>query len=334
MSGLQIAWFVLIGVLLAGYVILDGYDLGIGFWHLLSRSEEDRKAMRQAIAPYWDANEVWLITAGGALFAAFPMVYATVFSGFYLALLLVLFALMFRAVSIEFVEHVPDANGRRFWGAMFGIGSLVPALLFGVAMGNILMGLPLDGKGNYTGTFFDLLNPYSLLIGLTGFALMAMHGALFLGIGRTGPLADKAHKWAKASWLLFIVAFIAAAGIALSGSAGLAVKATGSTVADILLVGTLVVALILGVYVMRNRAKAAFLWSCALIVFIFATIAAALFPRFVPARSGGVSLTLANSSSSPLTLAIMLGVALVGVVVMLGYTIWVRRAFRNVQVEY
>lgn len=334
MSALQVAWFALIGILLAGYVILDGYDLGVGFWHLLSRSETERKALRRSIAPYWDANEVWLITAGGALFAAFPMVYATVFSGFYLPLMLVVFALIFRAVSIEFVEHATSPGTKRAWEIAFGLGSVLPALLFGVAMGNILRGLPLDASGNYTGTFFDLLNPYSLLIGVAGFALFAMHGALFVQLGSDRGLAAKAKKWALWSWAFYLV-LLATCHIATSSAAGGLVANIAKTpvlwsLYPLVLISTVGVGVLNG----AGRVRQAFVCSCASIVLLIFTLAAALFPNLVPALDNGKSLTLANSSSSPLTLAIMLGVALVGMVVVLGYTIWVRLAFRGGSVEY
>lgn len=335
MSALQITWFALIAVLLAGYVILDGYDLGIGFWHLISRSATERKVLRRAIAPYWDANEVWLITAGGALFAAFPMVYATVFSGFYLALLLVVFALIFRAVSIEFVEHASSPRMKRFWEVAFGLGSSLPALLFGVAMGNILRGLPLDAKGNYTGTFFDLLNPYALLIGVTGFALFAMHGALFVQLGPNEGIRMRARKHALWSGIAYAVLIVACAITTYATTPRLFEHFRHSIWPCAALAVTLVW-LLQSMHLNRiEHPKPAFLFSCASIALLFATLAAALFPNFVPSRNGtGPSLTLANSSSSPLTLAIMLGVALVGMVVVVGYTIWVRRTFRGETVEY
>lgn len=329
MSALQIAWFALIGILLAGYAILDGYDLGVGFWHLLSRSKDERKALRSAIAPYWDANEVWLITAGGALFAAFPMVYATVFSGFYLPLMLVVFALMFRAVSIEFVEHASSPRMKRFWEIAFGVGSTLPALLFGVAMGNILRGLPLDPSGNYTGTLFDLLNPYSLLIGVTGFALFAMHGALFVQMTQQGELAGRAKLRAGRSLAVLSLLLVASAAATLRygvpGHLGL------FSILACLLPIALLIALI-GALIRSNAPRRAFLCSSALIALLFAAISVFLFPNLIPATSGS-SLTAADSSS-PLTLGIMLGIALVGMTIVLVYTIWVRRVFRGGSVEY
>lgn len=335
MSILQIAWFVLIGVLLAGYVILDGYDLGVGFWHLLSRSESERKVLRRAIAPYWDANEVWLITAGGALFAAFPMVYATVFSGFYLALMLVVFALIFRAVSIEFVEHAPSPGTKRFWEVAFGLGSALPALLFGVAMGNVLRGLPMDASGNYTGTFLDLLNPYSLLIGLTGFALFASHGQLFPLMRANTPPEECAIKRSQRSFGAYYLLLMVSVAATIATQPHLMTSFAAMPVLLAFPFFALMGGPVIAIFIGQLKFGRAFTASCVSIVLLFATLAAALFPNFVPALGGkGKALTIANSSSSPLTLGIMLGVAVIGMVVVLVYTIWVRRAFRGGSVEY
>ncbi len=162
---LNTIWFLLVAVLIIGYAILDGFDLGVGVLHLFTRNEEEKRINMNAIGPVWDGNEVWLLTGGGALFAAFPIVYATVFSGFYIALMLLLFALIFRAVSFEFRGKVESVKWKKTWDAAFGIGSLLPAVLFGVAVGNILRGIPIDGNGIFTGNFFTLLNPYSILVG-------------------------------------------------------------------------------------------------------------------------------------------------------------------------
>ena len=178
MTTYQIIWFILVGVLLGGYALLDGFDLGVGFWHLFTKGDRARRIALTSIGPVWDGNEVWLLTGGGALFAAFPPVYATVFSGFYLAMMLVVISLIFRAVALEFRSKVEDERWRKAWDVAFSLGSILAALLFGVAVGNVLRGVPLDGEGNFTGTFFGLLNPYSLVFGLLSVAMVATHGAL------------------------------------------------------------------------------------------------------------------------------------------------------------
>ena len=163
---LNTVWFILIGVLFTGYAMLDGFDLGVGALHLFTKKDEERRIMINAIGPVWDGNEVWLVTGGGALFAAFPNVYATVFSGFYMAFVLLLVALIFRAVAIEFRSKQPMRWWRRMWDVGFSAGSIVSSLFIGIAMGNIAWGVPLDGHGEYAGTFLDLLHPYPLLLGI------------------------------------------------------------------------------------------------------------------------------------------------------------------------
>ena len=180
LSTLQVIWAFLFAFLIAGYAVLDGFDLGVGVLHLFAKSEQEKRININAIGPVWDGNEVWLLTAGGALFAAFPKVYATVFSGFYLAFMLVLVALVLRAVSLEFRAQAEAAKWRSVWDWCFGIGSLLPAILFGVAVGNLLRGIPLDNDGIFTGTFLGLLNKFSLLIGIFSQVMFNKHGAIYI----------------------------------------------------------------------------------------------------------------------------------------------------------
>ena len=188
---LNTTWFILVGVLFTGYAILDGFDLGAGALHLFTRGDTERRLVINSIGPVWDGNEVWLVTGGGALFAAFPAVYATVFSGFYLALMFLLFALIFRAVAIEFRSKQPMTWWRRAWDVGFSIGSIVAALLIGVAMGNLVWGIPLRPDGEYGGSFWHLVRPYPLLIGVTTVALFMMHGAIYLVMKTEGDLHEK-----------------------------------------------------------------------------------------------------------------------------------------------
>ena len=176
---LNTIWFILVGVLFTGYAMLDGFDLGIGALHLFTKDEPERRVMLNSIGPVWDGNEVWLVTGGGALFAAFPIVYATVFSGFYLAFVLLLAALIFRAVAIEFRSKRPNAGGGRCGMSALPSAACVSALLIGVALGNIAWGVPMDANGEFAGTFLGLLTPYPLLVGVTTVALFMMHGAIY-----------------------------------------------------------------------------------------------------------------------------------------------------------
>ena len=192
---LNTIWFVLVGVLFTGYAMLDGFDLGVGQLHLLAKGDQERRIMLNAIGPVWDGNEVWLVTGGGALFAAFPEVYATVFSGFYLPFVLLLVALIFRAVAIEFRSKQPMRWWRAMWDWSFFGGALLSALLIGVTMGNIAWGLPLDSRGEFAGSFLGLLHPYALILGVTTVALFMMHGAIYVLMKTEGALHDRARGW-------------------------------------------------------------------------------------------------------------------------------------------
>jgi cytochrome d ubiquinol oxidase subunit II len=322
-SELQVTWFLLIGVLLAGYAILDGFDLGVGFWHLFARKDEERRIFLRAIGPVWDGNEVWLLTAGGALFAAFPPVYASVFSGFYLALVLVLLGLIFRVVSIEFRSQLQDPGWRRRWDLAFSLGSVLPALLFGVALGNLVRGLPLNESGDYIGGFFALLNPYSLLVGVTGLAMFATHGALYLVLKTEGGLRDRARGWASRAWIVYLPLFLA------SATWSLVAHQEGSLLLP-LGAGLIALLAIAGIEVF-NRAGAggrAFLASAVSIAALFGAVGSTIFPNLVRASNGAsLSLSIFGSSASQNTLTIMLIIALLGMPVVLGYTIFIYRTF-------
>jgi cytochrome bd ubiquinol oxidase subunit II len=205
---LNTIWFWLICMLIVGYAILDGFDFGVGVLSLFGRDNRERRIHFNAIGPVWDGNEVWMIAAGGALFAAFPIVYATVFSGFYLALMIVLVALIFRAISFEFRNKVDSPAWRRVWDWAFGLGSLLPSILFGVAIGNILHGVPIDASENYFGTFLGLLNPYSIGVGALSLVLFTMHGAIYLVAKSDGGLRDRCQRWASYLWMGYVTLYI------------------------------------------------------------------------------------------------------------------------------
>jgi cytochrome bd ubiquinol oxidase subunit II len=327
---LNTIWFLLFGVLITGYAILDGFDLGVGVLHLFARSEEERRIHINAIGPVWDGNEVWLLTGGGALFAAFPVVYATVFSGFYLALVLVLVALILRAISFEFRGKVASPAWRAVWDAAFGVGSLVPALIFGVAVGNILRGLPFDAQGDVAVTLFGLLNPYALLIGVLGLAMFVVHGATYLTLKTEGPLQARIVDWAPRLWVAYVLLFCIAS-VATVGAARYLFQGGGPSLFTWLF-GALFVAAALGYpFAMKaRRVGLAFTASSVAIAAQIGLAAAGLFPRLVPSRPDlAQSLTIYNAASSPRTQTVMLVIALVGMPCVIGYTVWIYRVFRG-----
>jgi len=327
---LNTAWFLLIWVLLAGYAILDGFDLGVGVLHLFARDERQRRIHMNAVGPVWDGNEVWLLTAGGALFAAFPPVYATVFSGLYLALMLVLFALIFRAVSMEFRGQVDRPGWRRVWDWSFGLGSLVPAIIFGVAVGNVLRGFPIKADRTLNAPFLALLNPYALLIGILRLVMFVMHGAAFLAVKTEGALQQRMARWTIGAWMAFVVLYLAATVATFFVSPFLFEGALSNPlfwVFFLLLLGAII-------YVpIANRVGKflrAFLASSATIAAMIGLTAVSLFPRMVPSSLDlASSLTIYNASSTPRTLTVMLVIALIGMPLVIAYTAWIYKIFKG-----
>jgi len=325
MITLQVIWLLLIGILIIGYAILDGFDLGVGCWHLFAKKGEERSSFIRSIEPFWDGNEVWLLTGGGALFAAFPAVYATIFSGFYLPLMLILLGLIFRAVSIEYRNKVEDPRWVAAWDIAFSFGSMLPSLLFAVAVGNLLRGLQLDAKGDYTAGFLALLNPYSLVIGLVGFSMFALHGALYLAVKTGGETQYKARRWAAQAWRVYAVLFFVAAGWTAS------CYLRNGVVLPFVLATLAVVALgLIKAFTSKGDDLKAFLASCASIALVMLSVVAVLFPNLVIATNDpALSLTIFNSSSSLRTLSVMLVIALLGMPVVIGYTIFIHRIFKG-----
>lgn len=330
MPDLQTAWFLLVGVLLVGYAVLDGFDLGVGALHLLlARDDHERRVLLNSIGPVWDGNEVWLLTAGGALFAAFPPVYATVFSGLYVALMLLLAGLIFRAVSLEFRSKEDAPAWRCAWDRAFCAGSVLAALLFGVAIGNVLRGLPLDAEGEFAGTFLGLLNPFALAVGLLSLAMFAMHGAAWLTLKTDGPLRERARKAARGAWWAFVVLWMAVALLSRSAAPHLW-AAYAQPAAWLAPAVGLAATLAFPAALARPRPAATFALSALCIAALIAVMGQGLYPYLVPALGAlPAGLTIYNSSSSALTLRTMLAIALLGMPLVLGYTIFIYRSFRG-----
>jgi cytochrome d ubiquinol oxidase subunit II len=330
LEALQTIWFFLIGVLLTGYAILDGFDLGVGFWHLRAGADVDRRKFLNAIGPVWDGNEVWLLTGGGALFAAFPPVYASVFSGFYLALVLLLACLITRAVSIEFRSKEEGAAWRSVWDTVFAVSSSVAALLLGVALGNILRGVPLTEAGDYAGTFLGLLNPYALLIGLTGLAMIATHGALYLALKTDGDLGARAKGWAERAGVVYVALWLVAVAMTVATQGHLLENARQAPVFYAVPVAVLLLIVAALLFNRQDRSGRAFVTSALAIAGQFALVGIGIYPNLVRASNRSpLSLTVFNSSSSGLTLKVMLIIALVFMPIVLAYTAFVYSRFKG-----
>lgn len=328
MFDLNTLWFILVAVLFIGFFILEGFDYGVGILlPFLSKDDRDRRVIINTIGPVWDGNEVWIITGGGAIFAAFPHWYATMFSGFYLALVLLLFALIVRGVAFEFRSKDKRPAWRATWDWAICVGSFIPALLWGVALGNLLRGVPIDGTMTYVGGFFDLLNPYALLGGLTTLSMFILQGAIFLALKTKGDITGRAVAATKkvgpvATILVFafivVGYFVTDAFIRLGVNPGIIPVAAGGAL------------LATGWLIHRNRLGWAFITSSLTIALSVVTIFMSLFPRvIVSSLNPEWSLTIYNASSSQYTLTVMSIVALIFVPIVLLYQGWTYWVFRE-----
>jgi cytochrome d ubiquinol oxidase subunit II len=327
---LCVIWFVLEGALLTGYAVLDGFDLGVGILHpFVPRTDEERRISMNAIGPLWDGNEVWLVTFGGALFAAFPNAYASTFSGFYTAFMLLLLALISRAVSLEFRSKALSSRWRHFWDWSFFAGSFLATLLFGVAVGNAMMGISLDAEGNFHGTLLDQLRPYPILVGLMTVALFSTHGGLFLYLKTEGELQERLRDWMWRSWGILLVTFLFTTIVTLI----FIPRATANFQhfpwsAALVLLMVLAMANIPRALYWR-RAGQAFVSSAVLILSLVGLFGLALFPNLITASNDPAhSVTVFSAASSRKTLEIMLTIAAIGmplVLVYSGITYWTFR---------
>jgi cytochrome d ubiquinol oxidase subunit II len=327
---LQTIWFFLWGLLWAVFFMTDGFDLGIGtLYPFLGKTDQDKRMMINALGPLWDGNEVWLITAGGVTFAAFPLVYSVMFSSLYSALMLILFALILRGVSFEFRGKVESSRWRKVWDTCIFIGSFVPALLFGVAFANIFKGIPIDHNGIYQGTLFTLLNPYGLLGGVLFVLLFMTHGALWLSIKSDGDLHERAVSTAGKIWpVLVCVAVIFL--IASRFSTDLYNNYFEHPAFFIVILITVLALLSIRFFLAKKTYFKA--WFASALTIVGATFfgVIGLFPNLFPSSlNPRYSLTANNASSSPLTLKIMLIVVIVFIPVVIGYQIWAYHLFKG-----
>ncbi len=325
---LNTLWFILIAVLFIGFFFLEGFDYGVGILlPFLSKDDKERRQIINAIGPHWDGNEVWLLTAGGATFAAFPNWYATMFSGFYLALILMLLALISRAVAFEYRSKHHTYSWRNSWDWVIFFGSFTPALLWGIAIANLIRGVPIDAEMNYVGTFFSLLNPYGLVGGIAAVLVFMLHGSLFLSLKLTGPLLEKVRSTAAKLWLpatIAIFAFVIYGYFETDMFTKLGVNPG--------IVPVIAGLSILAVKWFLNQKKEgwAFIMTSITIIFSVITIFSGLFPRvMVSSLNPDWSLTIYNASASDYTLTIMSWVALIFVPIVLAYQAWSYWIFRH-----
>lgn len=328
---LNVVWFILFVLIIAGYLIMDGFDLGVGILHpFVAQNDDERRISLNSIGPVWDGNEVWLVLGGGALFAAFPIVYAALFSGLYLAMMLVLLVLILRTVAIEFRSKQSSPRWRTFWDWIFFGSSLGIALLLGIAFGNILDGLPIDADGFVHAQLSDLLTPYALLVGVTTVAMLATHGAIYLCMKASGELLVRVKHWVPRLMLVFFALNTLVVGMTAYLQEVVSTRYWSHLWLAILPAAALLAATLAWIMVRREHYFIAFLFSSVMIASLLASAAVGLYPNLlVSSLDPRYSLTIFNAASQPNTLTVMLVMALIGMPFVLLYTIGVYYVFRG-----
>ena len=327
---LNATWFVLLGVLIAGYAVLDGFDLGVGILHPFVEGDLERRLSLNSIGPVWDGNEVWLVTAGGALFAAFPEAYATAFSGFYTAFMLLLTTLIFRAVAIEFRSKQPAPRWRAAWDGIFAAASFGAALLLGTAFGNVIAGVPLDADRNVTSGFLDLLRPYPLAVGATTVVLFALHGAIYLALKTEGAMQARVRRWVRPLTITFVLAYALTTLATLLFHPHMVERIRQEPSWFVVVAASVLAVANIPREIFHGREFRAFLSSSATIGLLLALAGIGLFPTLLRSEPAPErSLTIYNAASSAKTLGIMLTIAVIGIPVVLAYTTVIYWIFRG-----
>ena len=327
---LNITWFILLIVLFIGYAVLDGFDLGVGMVHIGLKQDKDKRILLNSIGPVWDANEVWLITAGGALFAAFPDVYATIFSGYYIAFMLFLLVIIGRAVSIEFRSKVDSNSWKKTWDIVFSVSSYLIALLLGVALGNIIVGLPIGADKEFLGNFWTLLNSYSVFLGLTVVVMFRLHGRLYLLLKTEDDLQKIILKRVMLSWIIFVLFYIGLTFWTLFGISYSLNNFNDNSIWYLIPVLSFLAIILIPIFVKQKKYLLAFLMSSISVAFSVVLAGLTIYPNLVISNiSKGFSLTIFNASSSNLTLYTMFIMACIGIPLVLVYKFIVYSVFRG-----
>jgi cytochrome d ubiquinol oxidase subunit II len=328
---LAVVWFFLFVIIIAGYLVLDGFDLGVGILHLfIAKNDSERRVLLNSIGPVWDGNEVWLVVGGGALFAAFPLVYASLFSGMYIAMMLVLLTLILRTVAIEFRSKRESQNWRKFWDFVFFLSSLLIAILLGVAFGNVLGGVPLDAQGNMTAPLISLLTPFAVLLGITTVLMMATHGAIYLSMKAEGELLERVKRYIPRLMIAFFILNTVIVFSTIFMHETITRRYLDQLWPVIFPAGALGAVLLAWWMIQHKRYLLAFLSSGAMIALLILAAAAGLFPNLlISTIDPANNLTIYNAASAPNTLQVMLIMAVIGMPWVILYTAGVYYIFRG-----
>lgn len=328
---LEILWYAVIGFSIIFYIVLDGFDLGVGMLHLFARKDEERRLFLNAIGPVWDGNEVWLVVVGGALFAGFPNVYATLFSSFYTLSMILLCGLIFRVVAIEFRSKQPGRLWRSLWDTVFCCASFVIAIGVGLVLGNLIEGIPLDVHQNFVGQFSDFFRPYSLLISAMSVSIFTMHGSIYLVMKTEGKIQERLRRWVKRSIAVFVITYLAVTIATLVYMPYMTAQMRAMPILFLVALGALLAILNVVREIYKKHDGRAFLSSALGIALLFIVFGIGTFPTMIRSSisSEEHSLTLFNSASSPLTLKVLLIIVAIGIPLVLAYGFYIYRIFRG-----
>ncbi len=327
---LQTAWYLVMGVSVLMYTVLDGFDLGVGALHLCAKTDEQRRIFLNAIGPVWDGNEVWIVIVMGGLFAGFPNAYATVFSGFYTLLMFLIAGLMFRAAAIEFRSKTASSSWRQIWDAIFCVSSVLVSFVIGVILGNLILGVPIDANQDFVGTFADFFRPYAVLVGLFAMALFAMHGAIYLYMKTDGQAHATVRRWINPAIAVFVFFFVVTSIVTLIYLPDMFQPHINQPFLWLLPLFALAAIANIPIQVRKDRGGWAFASSCVSIFLLLCLFHIGTFPYIVHSTvDPAYSLTIYNSASSPKTLGILLIVVALGVPLVLAYGFWIYRIFRG-----
>jgi cytochrome d ubiquinol oxidase subunit II len=331
MIDLEFGWFTIFVVLLMGYVILDGFDLGVGLLHLFTKNDHERRVMLNSIGPVWDGNEVWLVTAGGALFAGFPNIYATMMSAFYMPVMILLAGLIFRAVAIEFRSKQPMAWWRWLWDIVFFLGSFIIAFMLGMVLGNLIHGIPLDANKEFIGPPELIFHPYAFLVGLMAVSLFAMHGSIYILMKTEGEFHDKVRKWTSPTMIFFIIMYCITTMATLIYYPHMVKAFHDRPIFFLLAIANILAVANIPREIYHGRDMRAFLSSCVNMIFLLSLYAVGTFPNVIRStiEPDVLSLTIFNSASSTKTLEILFLIAFIGVPLVISYTIAIYYIFRG-----
>jgi cytochrome d ubiquinol oxidase subunit II len=330
-SDLEFGWFTIFVILITGYAILDGFDLGVGMLHLFAKKDVERRLMLNSIGPVWDGNEVWFVTAGGALFAGFPHIYATMLSAFYIPVMILLSGLIFRAVAIEFRSKQPMKWWRWMWDVIFFMGSVLISFMLGIIIGNLIRGIPLDEYKEFTGTIDTIFTPYSFLVGLLTISLFAMHGSIYTLIKTEGEFHDKMRTWTNPCIIFFIIMYALTTMVTLIYMPHMIKVLHDRPIFFLIAVVNILLVANIPREIYHGRDMRAFISSALNIICLLALYAIGTYPQVIRATNdpANLSLTIYNSASSPKTLEILFLMAFIGMPLVIAYTITVYYIFHG-----